>query len=472
MKRTIRWCMGALLVLGACGDDDGVDPGTDSSVPTQDAGTEDGGTVAVDGGTDDDGGMTVDPRVAACQATLTARGEAVAAMLPSSYEDATEMVREGGDQSLEADYAGRYRDDLANHPGCVPRESYGNNVDFLVSDNEATVAAGTPASIAGYPCAAKEYTQDAEDTTKPIVILVHGNSSSPGTFEEYANASLAVTEITQAGSGFTFTVDSTLRPQLATRLVEAGYRVIAFDARTDLVNTLTDFDADNATGNAFRNIDHGWAVPMLQSLIQAVMTENPDRQVSLVGHSLGVSVIRDALRRQHLAFRAGDTTVNVFAQLGDVILASGAIHGVNAGQLLCESFTHMRGRVGCEMGDRDSFAPTYFTRVNNGPSDYFGAPCADGSFAFGEADQCGGNAVHYTTITMQDVPGGTLQDEFVSEAASSIDLDGCVENELIELSDFDGSAFFFTGFPGFFANHFGSIRSDSGIDLILSKLAD
>jgi pimeloyl-ACP methyl ester carboxylesterase len=383
------------------------------------------------------------------------------------------MVREGGDQALEADYAGRYRDDLATHPGCVPRDEYDGNVEFLISDNEATVTPGVPADIDGYPCAAKEYTQAAEDTDKPIVILVHGNSASVSTFEEYGNAARAGSTLTQAGSGFSFTVDATTREQLATRLVEEGYRVIAFDARTDLVASLDDFDADSSTGNAFRNIDHGWAVPMLQGLVKAVMLENPTRKVSLVGHSLGVTVIRDALRRLYLEHRAGEEgAVNPFAQTQDVILLSGANHGVNAGQVLCDTFDHMRGTVGCEMGDRTAFAPTYFSRPLNGPSDYYGAPCADGSFAYGMTDQCGGNAVHYTTVTMRDIAEGMLQDEFISEASSQIDLESCVDNELIELSDYDASGYFFTALPGLFANHFGSVRSDAGIALVLEKLAD
>jgi len=465
-----------------CGDDDsstGADAGmTDAGMMETDAGPEgdagppfDAGPQP-DSGPQPDAGPDLDPRAIACGETLAARAEAVSGMLPWPADDAEEMVADGGDQNLEADYAGHYRDDLDNHPGCVPRTEYTNNVEFLVTDNEATVPAGTPADIDGYPCAAKEYAQDSEDTTKPIVILVHGNSSSVTSFEEYANAGIAGTEVANL-AGFTFTVDTETRAQLATELLAEGYRVIAFDARTDLVNTLGDFDAESSTGNPSRNIDHGWAVPMLQSLIKAVMTNNPDRQVSLIGHSLGVTVIRDALRRNWVEARdevAG--AVNPFPQLADVILASGASHGVTSGQVLCETYTHMRGTVGCEMGDRDAFAPTYFSEPNNGPMDYFGAPCGDGTTAYGMEDQCGGNAVHYTTITMQDIADGMLQDEFISEASSEIDLEDCVENELIGLSDFDSSGYFFSGLPGFIANHFGSIRSDAGIALILEKLED
>lgn len=460
MRRGTGHALLLAAALGAvgCGDDDGSNP--------IDSGMADAGPLP-------DGGETVDPRVMACRETIAAREAAVASMLPSwSIEDAAEMVRTGGDQAREADYAGRYRDDLASHPGCMPRASYGNNVEFLVTDNQATVPAGAAASIDGYPCAAKEYEQPAEDATKPIVILVHGNSSSVTTFEEYANSDLAGDTITNV-AGFEIVVESEARPQLATRLLDAGYRVISFDARTDLVNTLADYDATTATGNAFRNIDHGWAVPMLQALVRAVLTENPTRRISLVGHSLGVSVIRDALRRLYLEHRAGEEgAVNPFARIQDVVLLSGSNHGVSAGQVLCDTFEHMRGTVGCEMGDRGTFVPTYFTRPLNGPNDLFAAPCADGSYAYGERDQCDGNVVEYTTITMEDIPSGELQDEFVSETSSQLDLENCVDNELITLSDYDRSGYFFTGAPGFFANHFGSARSPAGIDLILEKLAD
>lgn len=474
MRRHATWALMGLLLFGAsagCNDDTDTDAGTDTGTSADTSGTDTPGLDApgTDGGDPDAG---VDPRVAACRAATEARAATVAAMLPWPITDATEMVRTGGDQALEADYAGRYRDDLDNHPGCVPRASYGDNVEFLVTDNEAPVAPGVPASITGYPCAAKEYTQPAENTSLPIVILVHGNSSSVTSFEEYGVASRAGTDISSVG-GLTFTVDATAREQLASALVDDGYRVIAFDGRTNLVNTLTDFNPSTSTGNAFRNVDHGWMVPMLQSLIRAVINDNPGRRVALVGHSLGATVIRDALRRLYNEHRAGATgAVNPFAHLSDVVLLSGANHGVSSGQLLCDSFEHMKGTVGCEMGDRGSFIPTYFSRPLNGPSDLFTTPCADGSYAYGETDQCEGNLVEYTTVTMEDIADGSLQDEFVSETSSSLDLEPCVENVLLSLSDYDASGFFFTGAPGFFANHFGSARAPAGIAAVVARLAD
>lgn len=423
-------------------------------------------------------GGTPGPDVSSCTNAIAAKEALVAAMLPGwPVADAPEMIAApGGDESLDGDYAGKYRDDLVNHPGCIPRSSYGPNSEFLMTDNESTVPSGSAASnttLPGYPCAAKIYDQPSEDTSKPIVILVHGNSSGVNSFEEYFVASRAGTSISNY-AGFTFTVDSAERPMLASKLLDLGYRVIAFDARTDLVATLGDFNPDVQTGNAYRNIDHGWAVPMLQSLLAAVIDDNPGRQVSIVAHSLGATVTRDALRRMYVGWKNGDAgAINPYAHLKDVVLLSGANHGVANGDLLCTSFpTQMRGTVTCEMGDRAAFVPTYFTKRINGPSDLFAAPCADGDYAFGEHGQCDGNVVQYTTVTMQDVPGGMLQDEFVSEASSKLDLEPCVDNELIGLGDYDSSGFFFTAFPGFIANHFGSPRSDAGMQIILNALSD
>ena len=416
--------------------------------------------------------------LAACRATIAAKETQFATELMDwSIADADEMTRTDGDQLLEADYAGHYRDDLTNHPGCAPRAAYGPSTsEPFSSDNEATTATGTTAEIGGYDCAAKIYDQPTPDTTKPIVILVHGNSSGVTSFEEYFSATLAGTEINNL-AGFAVTVDTAVREQLATKLVDDGYQVIGFDARVDRVAFLTDWTADGANGNPFLNIDHGWTVPLLQSLIKAVMRNNPSRSVSLVGHSLGVTVIRDALRRLFNEFKNNQFgSINPYGQLKDVILLSGANHGVSTGATSCPGGSptqqSMRSFVTCEMGDRAAFAPTYFTMPLNGPGDLFSTPCADGDYAYGERAQCGGNVVEWTTVTMQDIADGMLQDEFVSEASSALDNEGCVANELLTLADFDTSGYFFTGAPGFLANHFGSARSDAGITLILDKLAD
>lgn len=428
-----------------------------------------------DGGGGDDGQVVPDAGgepLPACAQTLADRQQAVAAQLDGwPIADAPEMVASGGDQSRESDYAGKYRDDLASHPGCAPREAYDGNSEPFMSDNQAQVPAGTQASIPGYPCAAKEYDQPAEDTSRPIVILVHGNSSGVPSFEEYHNPEKAGTEL-QNFQGFAFTMDSAPSEQLASKLLAAGHRVIAFDARVDLVATLEDWDSESETGNPFMNIDHGWTVPMLQSLIKAVMVQNPNRKVSLVGHSLGVTAVRDALRRLYLESVDGASgAVNPFAHVADVILLSGANHGVGSGPL-CDKFEHMRGTVACEMGDRAAYMPTYFLRRLNGPNDLFAAPCADGDYAFGTSGACNGNRVDYLTVTMEDIPGGELQDEFVSEDSSQLNLDGCVDNQLIGLDGYDSSGYFFTNAWGFLANHFGSARAPAGMQLVLDELAD
>lgn len=453
--------IGFAFAASACGGDDN----------TTDAGTPDGG-VADTGGTD---GGVEDPKVTACKAVVAAKETQFAAMLPTwSIADAPEMTANGGDQTLEADYAGKYRDDLANHPGCATRAAYmANTSEPFSSDNDETVPAGTSGGIDGYDCGVKVYGAANEDTNKPIVILVHGNSSGPTSYEEYFKASLAGTMIGNL-AGIQFTVDTAVREQLASKLLAAGYGVVSFDARIDLVATLGDYSPDQNTGNPFLNIDHGWMVPMLQDLVKAVMVNNPGRKVSLVGHSLGVTAVRDALRRLYVESKAGTAgAVNPFAQLKDVVLLSGANHGVSSGAACATALAAiMRGTVACEMGDRTAFQPTYFSKPNNGPGDLFSTPCADGDFAFGDHDACSDNVVDYTTVTMEDVPAGDLQDEFVSEASSKLDNGACVTNELITLGDFDSSGYFFTGAPGFLANHFGSARSNAGMQLIMSKLAD
>ncbi|MEL7368758.1 MAG: alpha/beta hydrolase [Myxococcota bacterium] len=471
--RSVFWVGSAALAFVvtvsavACSDENDPDPGPTDTGMMPDA--------EADAGVEMDGG--VDP-FAACRATITAKEAQFAAELVDwPTGDAPEMVRADGDPRLEADYAGRYRDDLANHVGCAARAEYGASTSEPFStDNEAMIPPGTTATIAEYPCAAKAYTQTNEDTAKPIVILVHGNSAGVTSFEEYFRASLAGTTITNV-AGFEVIVDTMVRQQLASKLVADGYRVIGFDARTDRVAELDDFDADPTTGNPFFNIDHGWIVPPLQALIKAVIRDNPNRQISLIGHSLGVTAIRDALRRLYVENQtATPTSVNPFSRLQDVILLSGANHGVSSGALLCPGgarvLANMRSTVTCEMGERGAFTPTYFTRRINGPNDLFSTPCADGDYAFGQRGVCGGNAVQYTTVTMMDIAEGSLQDEFVSEASSMLDNAGCVDNALIGLADFDSTGYFFTGAPGFLANHFGSARSEAGMDLILSKLAD
>lgn len=490
------------------------------SGPTDNTATDSG--VVTDTGSGGGDGAVVDappvnPRAEACKAVIAAKKTKVAAELATwSSADIPKMLETTATASDGATvgpehtaFAGRYRDDLTKHPGCKPRASYDGKL-FLNGTNEATVAAGVPVQgtdkaapgyVPGYACAAKEYTMPsgvAVDPAKPIVILVHGNSANPNSWEEFGNSKMTDQDTATTGlqlknvSKFTFTADAAVREQLAAKLVKKGFRVIALDLRTEATLALVGANlkagaTDPGFGDSLGNVDHGWSVPILQALLKSVMAANPGAKVSLVGHSLGYTVIQDALRRMYNDKQAGKLAFSPFAQIKDVVLASGAAHGVASGTFNCTTYKTMRGSVNCEMGDRATYTPTAFNKINNGPSDLFAVPCADGSFAYGKADQCGGNVIDYTTITMKDPVGGALQDEFISVAASRIDMDqtttksdgtvtvtdpACVDNHLIELTDYDSSGYFLDGAPGFLANHFGSIRSEAGMTYIVKKLED
>ncbi|MBI5543735.1 MAG: alpha/beta hydrolase [Deltaproteobacteria bacterium] len=410
-------------------------------------------------------------------------------------------------------YAGHYRELADNHPGCKAQTAYDGKL-FLNTLNQATVAPGVPVQgtdanlpgyVPGYPCAAKEYSMPAGvsvDKTKPIVVLVHGNSSSPNSWEEYAYDSFADDDPEKPGvqlatfSKFTFTPETTTREMLAAKLVKQGFRVIAVDFRTDVTATLEGANlkapptgaGSEGYGDAIGNVDHGWSTPILQSLVAALIAANPEQEISLVGHSLGSTVIMDTLRRLHNDHKAGKLATNPFTRIRHVVLASGAVHGVRDGEFNCGNYDTMRGTVNCEMGDRDKWTATAFNKMLNGPEDLFTTPCADGSFAYGQKDQCGGKAVRYLTLTMRDPDTGALQDEFVSMASARLSMDmvqkdstgkiigiadkACVDNQLVELSDFDPSGFFmdFFNLQGFLANHFGAIRSETGMGKIVTKL--
>jgi pimeloyl-ACP methyl ester carboxylesterase len=343
---------------------------------------------------------------------------------------------------------GKYRTLMADgdvHPGCSTAGlSY------------------TPASIAGYPCAAKQYPFPdgvTEDTSKPIIILIHGNSDIPAEWESFV--------LENPGTGF----DTEPRDQLAELLPKAGYRTIAVDLRFDLVD-------DPASGNPNKNMDHGWAVPIAEALIKQVIINNPGRRVSLIGFSLGATVMRDALRRLFVQFRNDQWDINVFTRVEDVIAASGAHHGVKSYTALCGNNNTMAGTAACELGALNAYVPVSFHEPLNGPaltgaSEAFGGwyetPCADADYAFGVRDACGKHAVEYTTITMMDISQGTQQDEFVSEHASRLYPIECANNILTTLNDFDTSGYFV---GGVLRNHFGSIRSVAGLMLIVQELAD
>ncbi len=318
-----------------------------------------------------------------------------------------------------------YRDDLAMHPGCT--------TDGLM------YPAG---QLTGYRCAVKAYPFPAgksEDTTRPVVLLVHGNSDAPSSWERFP-----------ADSG---------AEMLSERLVASGLRTYAVDLRIDRTDRV-DCTDNNDTCNAARNIEHGWAVPIVMHLVEASLAAFPGRRVSLVGFSLGSTVIRDALRRLHfkgaLPWERGE----------DVVLLAGANHGVSTYARLCGRNPTMRGEVACQMGARDNFSPTEFMKALNGASGAFEAPCADGRTAFGQEGYCGGRAVSYTTVVMKDIMDGSFQDEFVSEKSTFL---GGADNRKIELTDFDESGYFFNGL---LKNHYGAARSAAALGIVLERLMD
>ena len=107
-------------------------------------------------------------------------------------------------------------------------------------------------------------------------MLQHGNSGSPNHFEEFHSSALAGTKATTLGD-FTFTISKDPVPSLARGLVDAGYQVIASDLRVDKVRVLDGVNLaasdpmDPSYGDAFGNIDHGWARLILQSLIKVLL---------------------------------------------------------------------------------------------------------------------------------------------------------------------------------------------------------
>ena len=67
---------------------------------------------------------------------------------------------------------------------------------------------------------------------------------------------------------------------------------------------------------------------------------------------------------------------------------------------------------------------------------------------------------------MRDISDGTYQDQFVSE--DSARLTGA-DNQLIDLSDTDDTGYFF---DGLFKNHYGSLRSQAALDIIMQRVSD
>jgi hypothetical protein len=324
----------------------------------------------------------------------------------------------------------------------------------------------TPASIPGFTCAARDLPFPdgvQEDKAKPIVILVHGNSDTPSGWMSFLHPN---------PSSLSFPADTTARDQLAELLPAAGFRTIALDARTDKIDDAASPQGKDI-GNTPKNADHGWQVPLVEELVRRIAIAYPDRHLALVGFSLGATTVRDALRRLWVEYADKQWDVNILARVDAVVVASGANHGVVSFASECGKNLTMRGTVTCEMGQRNQYTQTRFHRALNGPPQadsqggWWETPCADGDYAFGVRDACGKHVVAYTTITMQDLPDGTQQDEFVSEQSSRLYPTACANNLVDGLSDFDTSGYFYNGY---FRNHYGSVRSVAGIAKVVAAL--
>ena len=176
-----------------------------------------------------------------------------------------------------------------------------------------------------------------------------------------------------------------------------------------------------------------------------------------------MTLIRDALRRVFYY-----KNPSVYQRVDDVILLSGANHGVSSacGYDCCGNCDHMRGNCACEMGDRDAYEPTCFMQRLNGEGGEWEAPCADGETAYGIGQVCGGHSVRYTTIVMEDLENGSQKDICVSEESAYLHS---ADNLTIDVTSEDLSNYFYCGL---LRNHFGSARSEEAIDLILTALND
>ncbi len=343
-----------------------------------------------------------------------------------------------------------YRD-LATHPGCSTAAGPFGPLPY------------TAASIPGYTCAAQEFGTD--DASKPIILLVHGNSSTP---HDYQQCTVSPLYLTTACTAVNYDM-------IADQLKADGYHVYMSDVRYDLVN-------DNTNGdNPSLNYDHGWAVPIVQSLITALVNDYPSRKINVLGFSLGPTIIRDALRRLHRAgaifpdANGNANSTGVYQHMNQLYFASGANHGVSTFELYCNSSfvpsnNTMAGLAACQLGDRTGYVESPFETPLNGPGGNGAAditswdtPCSDGTTAYGQAGVCGSHTVTYTTEVFADPTDGPLQDEFVDEASSH--LNGATN---LTTTDIDPTDYFVSnkstdGTHGGLYHHFGSIRGQDGV---------
>jgi hypothetical protein len=392
-------------------------------------------TVIVDGGVD---AVTTTPDT----------GPSMVACDPDAGLSAAALAANTNDEDSTDTTNIVYMDDLATHPGCT---TVGITTRTWF---DGTAASYTAAVINGgkFACCAKEYPVPAnEDVTKPIIVLVHGNSSTPNDWETYVH-------------------DPTNAPMLSEILLADGYHVYASDVRFDKVPV-------DMTNNPAQNYDHGWAVPIVQSLLTNLFEQYPPpRMFNIAGFSIGPTVIRDALRRMQ---RAG---LSPFARIHALHFASAGNHGVGTWSALCGSQaspvnTTMAGLAACQLGNRTGYTVTPFEQPLNGgnPPDVqsFDTPCSDGTTAFGQTGACGCNKVVYTTAVFKDNADGTTLDEIVDQASTA--LVGANNMTVTEPEPGTCPAGSTTNCVGYFdypelEYHFASIRSAQGIAIAKAAL--
>ncbi len=298
---------------------------------------------------------------------VSALGLTAAQLTAYSIADASEMAYDANRSHIYIpdgtnNMDGHYRTDielngLDRHPACSRHDVY---YDSTNTDNREnyykweqffsfySTAAGdlwTPSNTT-FICAAKKYqgmtlptglpdargdsTEVAEDSSKDIILLLHGNSITVHTWEKYdiqpeslfftlvcGLSSFPCSDI--EGYGGTPDTDGNERDMLAERLSAAGHVVIAADARQDRISSgadgnTTGIDANSGyytptnddAGAAFaggegttlnggtglqihydpnadsafktyhndnHNFDHGWGVPIYQATLKAVIEE-------------------------------------------------------------------------------------------------------------------------------------------------------------------------------------------------------
>ncbi len=275
-----------------------------------------------------------------------------------------------------------YRD-LATHPGCT-----------VAGLDTRTASAYVPATIPGYKCAAKAYPLPNEDKTKPIVLLMHGNSSTPGDWEKFpADKADAL-------------------PMLADRLVAQNYRVLAVDVRYDKVDDPHADKQDRVT--PVSTSIHGWAVPIPPAL-HRLGDHGVPRSRIVTRRVLGRPPPSRATRSAASIARARSPSSTSRISCS----RPGSHHGVSSFRALCGTNPHdARQDSPASSATAPPSRPPSSSRRSTARGGAWETPCADGDTAYGQKGVCGTHKVTYTTVVMKDVKEGTYQDEFVSEGSS------------------------------------------------------